>query len=82
MLIPTLVTSFRQVKWQTFSPNFFAVFNPASLEKAPKQYAIQVRSRDAAAIAHLQRDVVTKFPGVSSLDLTLIQQTVTRVLGR
>jgi putative ABC transport system permease protein len=82
VLIPTLVTSFRQVKWQTFAPNFFAVFNPASLEKAPKQYAIQVRSRDAAAIAHLQRDVVTKFPGVSSLDLTLIQQTVTRVLGK
>ena len=82
VLIPTLVTSLRQVKWQTFAPNFFAVFNPASLEKAPKQYAIQVRSRDAAAIAHLQRDVVTKFPGVSSLDLTLIQQTVTRVLGK
>jgi putative ABC transport system permease protein len=82
VLIPTLVTSYRQVKWQSFSPNFFAVFNPASLEKAPKQFAIQVRSRDATSIAHLQRDVVAKFPGVSSLDLTLIQQTVTNVLGK
>jgi putative ABC transport system permease protein len=82
VLIPTVVTSLRQVKWQSFSPNFFAVFNSASLEKAPKQFAIQVRSRDATSIAHLQRDVVAKFPGVSSLDLTLIQQTVTNVLGK
>jgi putative ABC transport system permease protein len=82
VLVPTVVTSYRQVKWQSFSPNFFAVFNPASLAKAPKQYAIQVRSRDVTAIAHLQRDVVAKFPGVSSLDLTLIQQTVTKVLGK
>ncbi len=82
VLIPTVITSYREVKWQTFSPNFFAVFNPASLEKAPKQFVIQVRSRDATSIAHLQRDVVAKFPGVSSLDLTLIQKTVTNVLGK
>ena len=82
VLIPTVVTSYRQVKWQSFSPNFFAVFNPASLEKAPKQFVIQVRSRDVTSIAHLQRDVVAKFPGVSSLDLTLIQRTVTNVLGK
>ena len=82
VLIPTVVTSYRQVKWQSFSPNFFAVFNPASLEKAPKQFVIQARSRDATSIAHLQRDVVARFPGVSSLDLTLIQQTVTNVLGK
>ncbi len=82
VLIPTVITSYREVKWQTFSPNFFAVFNPASLEKAPKQFVIQVRSRDPTSIAHLQRDVVAKFPGVSSLDLTLIQKTVTNVLGK
>jgi putative ABC transport system permease protein len=82
VLIPTIVTSFREVKWQTFAPNFFAVFNPASLANAPKQFAIQVRSHDATTIAHLQRDVITKYPGVSSLDLTLIQQTVMNVLGK
>jgi putative ABC transport system permease protein len=82
VLIPTVVTSLREVKWQTFAPNFFAVFNPSSLASAPKQYAIQVRSRDATTIAHLQRDVITKYPGVSSLDLTLIQRTVTDVLGK
>jgi len=80
--IPTIVTSLRDVKWQSFSPNFFAVFDPASLEKAPKQFAILVHAPDQTAIAHLQRDVVSKFPSVSSLDLTLVQATVTSVLGK
>jgi putative ABC transport system permease protein len=82
VLIPTVVTSLREVRWQSFSPNFFAVFDPASLQQAPKQFAILVRGRDATAIAHLQRDVVARFPSVSSLDLTLVQQTVMNVLGK
>jgi putative ABC transport system permease protein len=82
VLIPTLVTSLREVKWQSFSPNFFAVFNSASLDKAPKQFAILVRAPDPAAIAHLQRDAIVKFPSISSLDLTLVQQTVKSVLGK
>ena len=49
VLVPTVVTSTRAVKWQSFSPNFFAVFDPKSLEKAPKQFAILVRAPDATA---------------------------------
>jgi putative ABC transport system permease protein len=82
VLIPTVVTSLREVKWQSFSPNFFAVFNSKSLEKAPKQFAILVRAATPVDIAHLQRDVVTAYPSVSSLDLTLVQKTVTDVLGK
>ncbi|HTJ24018.1 MAG TPA: FtsX-like permease family protein [Gemmatimonadaceae bacterium] len=82
VLIPTVVTSFREVKWQTFAPNFMVVFNPKSLASAPKQFAILVHSPTPTDIAHLQRDVVTKFPSVSSLDLTLVQTTVTNVLGK
>jgi putative ABC transport system permease protein len=82
VLIPTLITSLREVKWQSFSPNFFAVFDPKSLASAPKQYAILVRSPTPTAVAHLQRDVVARFPTVSSLDLTLVQKTVASVLGK
>lgn len=80
--VPTVVTSLREVKWSTFAPNFFAVFDPASLAKAPKQFAILVRAPDATAIARLQRDVIAKYGSVSSLDLTLVQKTVTDVLGK
>jgi len=82
VLIPTVVTSIREVKWQSFAPNFFAVFDPKSLEAAPKQFAILVRAPGPKEIAHLQRDVIAAFPSVSSLDLTLIQQTVANVLGK
>jgi putative ABC transport system permease protein len=80
--VPTIVVNTRSVKWQSFSPNFFIVFDPKSLEKAPKQFAILVRAADGQAIAHLQRDVVSKYPGVSSLDLSLVQRTVASVLGK
>ncbi|HVX41497.1 MAG TPA: FtsX-like permease family protein [Gemmatimonadaceae bacterium] len=80
--VPTVVTSLREVKWTTFAPNFFAVFDPRSLADAPKQYAILAHARDAAAIARLQRDVVAAYPSVSSLDLTLVQRTVSDVLGK
>ena len=82
VLVPTVVTSLREVRWQSFSPNFFAVFDPPSLSSAPKQFAILVRAPGPREIAHLQRDVVTAYPSVSSLDLTLVQQTVTNVLGK
>jgi putative ABC transport system permease protein len=80
--VPTQVTSLREVKWTTFAPNFFAVFDPKSLAPAPKQFAILVHAPDAATIAHLQRDVIARYPSVSSLDLTLVQRTVASVLGK
>ena len=82
VLVPTRVTSFREVNWTRFEPNFFVVFETRALEKAPKQFVVLADVRGDAAVARLQRDVVTHFPNVASLDLTLIQQTVGRVLGK
>ena len=82
VLIPTVVTSMRSIQWQTFAPNFFAVFDPKSLAAAPKQFAILVHASTPTAIAHLQRDVVARYPSISSLDLTLVQRTVQSVLGK
>ena len=81
--IPTRVTSFREVNWTRFEPNFFVVFEQRALDDAPKQYVLLADVRGATtAVARLQRDVVRAFPNVSSLDLTLIQQTVGRVLDK
>jgi putative ABC transport system permease protein len=82
VLVPTRVTSFREVNWTRFEPNFFVVFESRALDKAPKQFVVLADVRGDAAVARLQRDVVTRFPNVASLDLTLIQQTVGRVLGK
>lgn len=82
VLVPTRVTSFREVNWTRFEPNFFVVFESRALDKAPKQFVVLADVRGDAAVARLQRDVVERFPNVASLDLTLIQQTVGRVLGK
>jgi putative ABC transport system permease protein len=82
VMIPTRITSLREVTWASFTPNFFAVFNSAALSAAPKQFVILGRAPTAQAVARLQRDVVSRFPTVSSLDLTLVQQTISNVLGK
>jgi putative ABC transport system permease protein len=82
VLVPTRVTSFREVNWTRFEPNFFVVFESRALQDAPHQYVVLADVRGEANVARLQRDVVTRFPNVASLDLTLIQQTVGRVLGK
>src|SRR4051812_37194417 len=82
VLVPTRVTSFREVNWTRFEPNFFVVFESRALQNAPKQFVVLADVRGDAAVAKLQRDVVRHFPNVASLDLTLIQQTVGRVLGK
>jgi putative ABC transport system permease protein len=80
--VTTRVTSTREVTWARFEPNFFVVFSPGSLEHAPKQYALLANAPTSADVAALQRDVVKRYPNVSSLDLTLVQATIGKVLGK
>ncbi|HVF41222.1 MAG TPA: FtsX-like permease family protein [Gemmatimonadaceae bacterium] len=82
VLVPVRVTSMREVTWARFEPNFFAVFSPASLRAAPKQHVILATVNGNSTIAALQRDIVTRFPNVSSLDLTLVKETVGKILDK
>ena len=80
--LSTVITSIREVTWARFEPNFFVVFNPGAIERAPKQFAILANAPTSAEVARLQRAVVRSYPGVSSLDLTLIQSTIAGVLNK
>jgi putative ABC transport system permease protein len=80
--VPTRVTSLREVNWARFEPNFFAVFSPAALESAPKQFVLLGRAPTRDVVARLQRDVVRRYPNVSSVDLSLILGTVDRILQK
>ena len=80
--IPSRVTSLREVTWARFEPNFFAVFSPPSLEAAPKQFVLLANVPGKTVVAGLQRDIVSRFPNVSSLDLSLIRETVARIVGK
>jgi putative ABC transport system permease protein len=80
--VPTRVTSFREVNWARFEPNFFAVFQTRALENAPKQFVILAQVPGASGVAQVQRGVVRTFPNVSTIDLTLVQHTITDVLSK
>jgi putative ABC transport system permease protein len=80
--VPTVVTSLREVNWQRFELNFFAVFEPAALEHAPKTFAALVMAPDDSAVASLQRDIVRRYPNVASLDLSIVRRTVAEISNR
>jgi len=80
--VRTRLTSLRDVTWARFEPNFFAVFQPAALQAAPKQFVLLAEVPSADGVARLQRDVVTRYPNVASVDLSLVQRTVGRIVDR
>ena len=80
--VRTVMTSLREVNWQRFELNFFAVFEPVALEQAPKTFAALVMAPDDSAVAALQRDIVRRYPNVASLDLSIVRRTVAEISRR
>ena len=73
------VTSFREVNFARFEPNFFVVFTPGAIDKAPRTFVVVAHVGTPRQMAIIQRDVVRGFPNVSSIDLTLIRKTVSDI---
>ena len=80
--IPARVTSLREVTWTRFEPNFFAVFASAPFKTAPKQHVILASVPDGMTVARMQRDVVSRYPNVASIDLSLVKETVARIVTK
>lgn len=80
--VKTIVTSTRTVNWARFEANFFVVFEPAGIRAAPQQFVVVANVPAGPAVAALQRDAVRQFPNVSSLDLTLVRQTIGSIVSR
>lgn len=80
--VTTVLTSTRDVNFGRFEANFFAVFEPAALRRAPQQYVIVANVPTGAPLAEIQRDIVRRYPNVSSLDLTLVKQTIGSIVDR
>ena len=78
--VATKITSFREVDWAQFSPNFFAVLEPRALASAPAQYVTLAKVPGDSAVQRLQHDVVVGWPNISSIDLSLVQRTIESVV--
>jgi putative ABC transport system permease protein len=84
-IVQARVTSVREVEWgDARNGGFMFVFRPGSLERAPHTYIATLKApEDPAARARLQRDLVTRYPNVSAIDvrevLAQIQSVVDNV---
>jgi putative ABC transport system permease protein len=76
------VRSLRTVNFARFEPNFFVVFPDGPLRDAPQMFVVLSRVEDAQERARFQRRLVERFPNVTAIDLSLVQQTIERVLSR
>jgi putative ABC transport system permease protein len=80
--LPCQVASLRRVDWRQVRPNFFIVFPAGALEDAPAQYVVATRTDSPQVAATFQRDLLAAFPNVSSVDLTLVLETLDRIVSR
>jgi putative ABC transport system permease protein len=80
--IKTVVASLREVDWRRLQPNFFVVFPLGVLEEAPSFHILVTRVGSSVKSAELQRALVKRFPNVSTIDLTLVLQTVDSLLSK
>ncbi len=80
--VEALVGSIRTVAWRSFQPNFFIVFPTGILEEAPQFAVLVTRTDSASDSAMIQRDVITGYPNVSAIDLSMVVQTVESILDR
>jgi putative ABC transport system permease protein len=78
----TRVAHLREVEWARFEPNFFVVFPEGPLREAPQSFVVLSRIDDAASRGRFQRAAIERFPNVTAVDLSQVQQAIERVLGR
>lgn len=80
--VVTRVASLREVEWARFEPNFFVVFAPGALETAPQSFVTLTRIADPAARGRFQRRLAERFGNISTLDLSLLQEALERLVDR
>lgn len=76
------VSSLREVDWVRFEPNFFVVFPPGALDQAPQSMVLLTRIAAPAGRGAFQRRLAERFPNVSTLDLSQLQESLERLVDR
>jgi putative ABC transport system permease protein len=74
------VSSFREVQWDSFQPNFFLVFSPGTLDGMVGTWLTAVRLTPEQK--PLLTDLVRQFPSVSVFDVDAILTQVREVMDR
>lgn len=71
------VVNLREVKWNTFQPNFFVLVQPGMLSEAPKIWLADLAGLSAPEKSRMQTAVAKKFTNVSAVD---IERTIEKAM--
>ncbi|WP_340199314.1 ABC transporter permease [Ascidiimonas sp. W6] len=82
VLMETTVGSIRKVDWARLQLNFLIVFPKGVLENAPQFNVLTTYAPNEESSAVLQRDLVSKFPNVSVIDLRQVYTIVEDILDK
>ena len=80
--VVTRITSMREVNWARFEPNFFVVFEPGVLEKAPQSALLLTRVDDPGARGRIQRRLVERFSNLTAVDISSVQAAVEKLVDQ
>lgn len=82
MVLEGRIHNIRKVRWNSFQPNFFLLFQSGVLEEAPKSWLGAVAQVPKEQRQVLKRDIVTAFPNISIIDVTQMITTLTFIADR
>ena len=80
--VPSSVANLRDVDWSRFDTNFFAVFQSGALEAAPQMFVTLVRADSADRRGRVQRAMAERYPNVTAIDLSQVQEAIEGILNR
>ena len=75
--ISAVVTSIRNVKWDSFRPNFYMVFPPQVIEQFPATYMTSFKLTKEEK--SLLRELVARYPAVTVLEMDRVIEQVDRI---
>jgi putative ABC transport system permease protein len=76
------ITSLRKVDWNSFRPNFFALFAPGVLEPLPATYLGAVRVPDALRGGNWLPALVQQYPNVLAIDVAEIIGQIQSIIAQ
>ena len=82
LALEVVVTSLRQVKWNTFEPNFFIILQPELINDAPKTFLMNIPELAIDQKIKTQQEIVKKFPNISVIDVTALIAKVESIVGQ
>ena len=76
------VKNLRKVRWNSFQPNFFLLFQDGVLNDAPKTFLAAISHVAPENRQTLKNKIVTSFPNVSVIDVTQMAGTLLSIMDK